>query len=115
VQVETPKQRTEIIEGPPCVILATSGMLNGGPVIEYLKRLGPDERNTLVIVGYQAEGTLGRRIQKGWKEMPISVEGKTQTVKINLEVTTVDGFPATPIASSSWSTCAGSIPSPEKF
>jgi Predicted metal-dependent RNase, consists of a metallo-beta-lactamase domain and an RNA-binding KH domain len=40
VQVESPKQRTEIVEGPPCVILATSGMLNGGPVIEYLKRLG---------------------------------------------------------------------------
>ncbi len=92
VQVESPKQRTEIIEGPPCVILATSGMMNGGPVLEYLKRLGPDEKNTLVIVGYQAEGTLGRRIQKGWKELPLSVEGKTQTVKINLEVTTVDGF-----------------------
>ena len=92
VQVESPKQRTEIIEGPPCVILATSGMLNGGPVIEYLKRLGPDEKNTLVIVGYQAEGTLGRRIQKGWKELPLSVEGKTQTVKINLDVPTVDGF-----------------------
>jgi KH/beta-lactamase-domain protein len=92
VQVESPKQRTEIIEGPPCVILATSGMLNGGPVLEYLKRLGPDDRNTLVIVGYQAEGTLGRRIQKGWKELPLSVEGKTQTVKINLEVITVDGF-----------------------
>ncbi len=92
VQVESPKQRTEIVEGPPCVILATSGMLNGGPVIEYLKRLGPDEKNTLVFVGYQAEGTLGRRIQKGWKEVPLSVDGKTQTVKINLEVTTVDGF-----------------------
>ena len=92
VKVESPKQRTEIIEGPPCVILATSGMMNGGPVLEYLKRLGPDEKNTLVIVGYQAEGTLGRRIQKGWKELPLSVEGKTQTVKINLEVTTVDGF-----------------------
>jgi hypothetical protein len=92
VKVESPKQRTEIIEGPPCVILATSGMLNGGPVLEYLKRLGPDEKNMLVIVGYQAEGTLGRRIQKGWKELPLSVEGKTQTVKINLDVTTVDGF-----------------------
>jgi predicted metal-dependent RNase len=92
VQVETPKQRTEIIEGPPCVVLATSGMLNGGPVLEYLKRLGPDEKNTLVIVGYQAEGTLGRRIQKGWKELPLSGDGKTQTVKINLDVTTVDGF-----------------------
>ena len=92
VQVENPSKRTDAIDGPPCVILATSGMLNGGPIMEYLKRLGPDEKNTLVIVGYQAEGTLGRRIQKGWKEVPLSSEGKTQTVKMNLEVTTVDGF-----------------------
>jgi len=92
VQVESPARRTEVIDGPPCVVLATSGMLNGGPIMEYLKRLGPDEKNTLVIVGYQAEGTLGRRIQKGWKEVPLSSEGKTQTAKINLDVTTVDGF-----------------------
>jgi len=92
VQVETANQRAEIIDGPPCVVLATSGMLNGGPILEYLKKMGPDEKNCLIIVGYQAEGTLGRRIQKGWKELPLSAEGKTQTVKINLEVVTVDGF-----------------------
>lgn len=92
VQVESPSQRAGIVDGKPAVILATSGMLNGGPVLEYLKQLGPDERNTLIIVGYQAEGTLGRRIQKGWNEIPISVEGKTQTVKINLFVETIDGF-----------------------
>ena len=92
VRVESPKQRAEIMEGDPSVILATSGMMNGGPIMEYLKALGPDERNSLVIVGYQAEGTMGRRIQKGWNEIPISTNGKTYTVKINLEVTTVDGF-----------------------
>lgn len=92
VQVENSKQRDEIINGEPAVILATSGMLNGGPIMEYLKGLGPDDKNTLVIVGYQAEGTLGRRIQKGWKEIPLTVEGKTQTVKMNMEVVTVDGF-----------------------
>jgi KH/beta-lactamase-domain protein len=92
VQVENAKQRAEIIDGQPCIILATSGMLNGGPIMEYLKGVGPDEKSTLVIVGYQAEGTLGRRIQKGWKEIPLSAEGKTQTVKINMEVVTVDGF-----------------------
>jgi len=70
VQVESPKQRTEIVEGPPCVILATSGMLNGGPVIEYLKRLGPDEKNTLVIVGYQAEGTLWKTDSEGMERGP---------------------------------------------
>jgi len=92
VRVESPSQRAEIMEGDPSVILATSGMMNGGPIMEYLKVLGPDERNSLVIVGYQAEGTMGRRIQKGWNEIPISMNGKTYTVKINLEVTTVDGF-----------------------
>ena len=92
VQVTSAKQRSEIMDGPPAVILATSGMINGGPIMEYLKGLGPDERNALVIVGYQAGGTLGRRIQKGWKEIPLSVDGKTQTVKILMEVLTVDGF-----------------------
>ncbi|MHC1594377.1 MAG: beta-CASP ribonuclease aCPSF1 [Methanotrichaceae archaeon] len=92
VRVESANQRAEIMEGDPSVILATSGMMNGGPIMEYLKALGPDERNSLVIVGYQAEGTMGRRIQKGWNEIPISMNGKTYTVKINLEVTTVDGF-----------------------
>jgi predicted metal-dependent RNase len=68
-------------------------MLNGGPVLEYLRALGPEEKNTLVFVGYQAEGTLGRRIQKGWTELPMSSHsGKTETFKINLKVETVDGF-----------------------
>ncbi|HIH36289.1 MAG TPA: beta-CASP ribonuclease aCPSF1 [Methanocellales archaeon] len=91
IQVE-PAKRQEIIAGGPSVILATSGMLNGGPVMEYLRALGPDELNTLVFVGYQAEGTLGRRVQKGWGEVPFSIEGRTETIQIKLEVATVDGF-----------------------
>ena len=94
VQVDAVDQRKEVIESPePSIILATSGMLNGGPVIEYLKGLAYDERNTMIFVGYQAEGTLGRRIQRGWKEVQFSTgEGKTEVVKINMEVITVDGF-----------------------
>jgi hypothetical protein len=87
-----PGMRQDIIEGEPSVILATSGMLNSGPVVEYLKAIGPDEDNTLVFVGYQAEGTLGRRIQKGWKEIPVSDNGRTSTMQINMEALTVDGF-----------------------
>ena len=87
-----PGMRQDIIEGEPCVILATSGMLNSGPVVEYLKAIGLQENNTLVFVGYQAEGTLGRRIQKGWKEIPVSDNGRTSTMQINMEALTVDGF-----------------------
>ncbi|MCW7076823.1 MAG: beta-CASP ribonuclease aCPSF1 [Candidatus Syntrophoarchaeum sp.] len=93
VQVDSPSKRREIIESDEsCVILATSGMLNGGPVMEYLQDLSSDARNMLIFVGYQAEGTLGRRIQKGWKEIPFSSGGRTETIKINLEVVTNDGF-----------------------
>jgi hypothetical protein len=81
--VDSNELRKKIINEPhPCVILATSGMMNGGPIIDYFKAFAPDERNTLIFVGYQADGTLGRRIQKGWKEIPLSSPGGTEVVKI---------------------------------
>jgi KH/beta-lactamase-domain protein len=89
VQVDSPDKREKVITGDPCVIITTSGMLNGGPVMEYLKGLSPDPRNALVFVGYQAEGTIGRRIQKGWREVPL---GGRETIAISLEIFTVDGF-----------------------
>ena len=87
--VDSPDLRERIMSGDPCVIITTSGMLNGGPIMEYLGNLASDERNALVFVGYQAEGTLGRRIQKGWREVPI---GRRGTIAINLEIVTIDGF-----------------------
>jgi len=89
VPVDSSELREKVIMGDPCVIITTSGMLNGGPVMEYLSNLASDEKNALVFVGYQAEGTLGRRIQKGWREVPI---GRKGTIVINLEIVTIDGF-----------------------
>ncbi|MDO8842162.1 beta-CASP ribonuclease aCPSF1 [Methanocalculus sp.] len=89
VQVDSSDRREAVINGDPSVIITTSGMMNGGPVIEYLHNLAADERNTLVFVGYQADGTLGRRIQKGWREIPVGSKG---SITVNLEVTTVEGF-----------------------
>jgi len=88
-QVDSAENRERVITGEPCVIITTSGMLNGGPVMEYLRNLAADERNCLVFVGYQADGTLGRRIQKGWREIPI---GNRETIVVNLDCITVDGF-----------------------
>jgi hypothetical protein len=77
----------------PAVILSTSGMLVGGPVMEHLKALAEDPKNSLLFIGYQAEGTMGRRIQRGWKELPVRGDnGRTATVALNLEVQTVDGL-----------------------
>ncbi|ATU08999.1 beta-CASP ribonuclease aCPSF1 [Methanohalophilus portucalensis] len=92
--VDSNELRRNIIENPhPCVILSTSGMMSGGPIMEYFKAFAPNERNTLVFVGYQADGTMGRRIQKGWKEIPLSSGGKgSETVRMNMDVEIVDGF-----------------------
>lgn len=88
-QVDSPEIREKVINGDSCVIISTSGMLSGGPIMEYLLNLAEDEKNALVFVGYQADGTLGRRIQKGWREVPM---GRKGTITINLEIVTVDGF-----------------------
>jgi KH/beta-lactamase-domain protein len=91
--VEHPNVRQEIIDGEPCIIMATSGMLEGGPVIEYFKSLAEDERNTIVFVSYQIEGTLGRRVQKGLNEVTmINSEGKLDVVKVRLRVESIEGF-----------------------
>jgi hypothetical protein len=91
--VEHPSARQEIIEGEPSIIVATSGMLEGGPVIEYFKELAPEENNTIIFVSYQIEGTLGRRVQKGITETPmINSEGKMEILKVNLRVESIEGF-----------------------
>jgi len=91
--VEHPSAREEIIEGKPCVIIATSGMLEGGPVIDYFRELAPDERNTVIFVSYQIEGTMGRRVQKGLPEAPMmNSEGKIEVVKIKLGIESIEGF-----------------------
>ncbi|GAG40365.1 unnamed protein product, partial [marine sediment metagenome] len=88
-----PRERNKIIDsGDPCVIIATSGMLIGGPSVEYLKGMAHNKNNTLLFVGYQGEGTLGRRIQNGWNEVPIHSSGRTKTLKIEMEIDTLDGL-----------------------
>ena len=91
--VEHPSAREEIVEGEQCIIIATSGMLEGGPVIDYFKRLAADKRNTIIFVSYQIEGTMGRRVQKGLTEAPIiNSEGKIEVMKVNLQVESIEGF-----------------------
>jgi len=93
VNVSGPDKRAEIVSGGPCIILSTAGMMAGGPVIEYFKHLAPDPKNTLIFVGYQGEGSMGRRIQKGWREIPMQKnKGKMEEVKVNMEIKTVEGF-----------------------
>ncbi len=80
-------------DGEPVIILAPSGMLAGGPSLEYLKMMCEDEKNTLIFVGYQSALSLGYKIQNGMKEVPtVSEDGRTKLLNINMRVETVEGF-----------------------
>ncbi|QKY18859.1 beta-CASP ribonuclease aCPSF1 [Halolamina sp. CBA1230] len=90
-------ERQEVVDGGPAIILSTSGMVTGGPIMSWLRHLGSHEDSTLTFVGYQAQGTLGRRIQNGWDEIPVSDfgsnrDGRTSTLTLEMDVETVDGF-----------------------
>ncbi|WP_336325812.1 beta-CASP ribonuclease aCPSF1 [Halovenus sp. HT40] len=87
------EERQDVADEGPSIIISTSGMLEGGPIMSWLEHLGTDPDSTLTFVGYQAQGTLGRRIQNGWDEIPIDNGGRgreTLTLKMDTEV--VDGF-----------------------
>jgi len=91
--VEHPSVRQEIIDGEPCIIMATSGMLEGGPVIDFFKSLAEDDKNSIIFVSYQIEGTMGRRVQKGLPEVTmIDSDGKMGVVKVRLQVESIEGF-----------------------
>ncbi|MBW2998404.1 beta-CASP ribonuclease aCPSF1, partial [Candidatus Woesearchaeota archaeon] len=93
-QVASPKERTKVIEETgPCVIMATSGMLIGGPSVEYLRQLMDNPKNTLCFVCYQAEGSLGRRIQRGEKEISFAMGGNKHEVNpLKMRIETLEGF-----------------------
>ncbi len=85
--------RKAIVESnEPAVIIATSGMLSGGPSVEFLKMMAGDPRNSLIFVGYQAPLSLGRKLLNGEREVPILNNNKLDSLKVNLKVATVDGF-----------------------
>lgn len=67
------KEQSKMINGVPNpkIIIAGSGMMNGGRIQHHAMRYLPDANSTLLIVGYQAEGTVGRKILDGAKHVDI--------------------------------------------
>ncbi len=93
-RVGSAAERKKVIEGGPCIILATSGMLVGGASVEYFRELADNKKNSIIFVCYQGVGSLGRQVQEGLKEVKMTNESKEEIVKINLEVHTIDGLTA---------------------
>ncbi len=86
-QIGSSKERAELIESKEsCIILATSGMLVGGPSVEYLKKIGDDPKHTLIFTCYQGPGSLGRRIQQGERSVSYRDKGKVLTTELKLQI-----------------------------
>ncbi len=85
--------RDEIVEGGPCIIMATAGMMEGGPVLDYFKRLAPYDENGLIFVSYQVNGTMGQRVQSGMGSAQLyNRDGKMEVINIEMSTHTVHGF-----------------------
>ena len=91
--IDHPNKREEALQQGPAIIMATSGMLEGGPVIDYFSKLASSEKNGVVFVSYQIPGTMGRRVLDGSKQVSILDErGKINIVDVNCNVSKVEGF-----------------------
>ena len=84
---ETMELRTD---NKPKIVIAGSGMLTGGRMLNYLETQAQNPNNTLLFVGYQAEGTRGRKLLEGDKEL--KVYGKW--VPFHMEVAEIEGLSA---------------------
>ncbi len=93
-RVGSAMERKQVIEGGPCVVLATSGMLVGGASVEYFRHFATSKKNKLCFVCYQGVGSLGRQVQEGVRKVMMNNEGKEEEVEINFEIVTIAGLSA---------------------
>lgn len=91
--IEHPSNRDEALREGPAIIMATSGMLEGGPVLQYFEEVAPKEKNKILFVSYQVQGTLGRRVLDGSKQANLmSDSGKIKIVDVGCRVEKIEGF-----------------------
>ncbi len=90
-KVGSAKERKQImLEEGPCILLATSGMMTGGPSVQYFKGLCENNKHSIIFSCYQPPGSMGHRIRGGEKEIMIRDGNKTETLKVKMEVHKVE-------------------------
>ncbi len=93
-RVGSQTERKEVIEGGPCIVIATSGMLAGGSSVEYFKQFAENEKNLIIFGCYQAPGSLGRQVSEGNKVVKIDENFGGETINVNMQVETMSGLSA---------------------
>jgi len=91
-RVGSAQERKAVVEGGPCIVIATSGMLVGGASLEYFKNFADNPKNLMILSCYQGPGSLGRKIQEGEKFVDIEIEGGMQKVEVKMEVRLFNGL-----------------------
>jgi len=91
-RVGSPQERKQVIEGGPCIVIATSGMLVGGASLEYFKYFADNPNNLLILSCYQGPGSLGRKLQDGEKSVQMEAERGMQEIKVNMRVELLNGL-----------------------
>lgn len=84
----TDESKEIIKEDNPKIIIAGSGMSNGGRILHHEANFLPDANNTLLLTGYQGAGTLGRIIQDGAKNIRIN----GQDIEVRAHIEFIDGY-----------------------
>ncbi|MEM2287137.1 MAG: beta-CASP ribonuclease aCPSF1 [Thermoproteota archaeon] len=93
IPVKNSVSKEEIAESRRNIILSPSGMLEGGPVLEYFKMIAQQEESIVIFVNYQIEGTLGNRVLNGLRELTFqNSNGKVEALTIKSTIEKVDGF-----------------------
>ncbi len=89
--VSSPQESMALNEfSQPCIIISASGMCEGGRVLFHLRQAIGDARNTVLFVGFQAEGTLGRRLREGAER--VNIFGEPYERRCDIEA--LDSFSA---------------------
>lgn len=89
--VASPQQSKELTASRrPSIVISSSGMATGGRVLHHMAAALPDERNTMLFVGYQAEGTRGRQLVDGARE--VRIHG--QSIAVNARIAKIDSMSA---------------------
>ena len=91
-RVGSPQERKQVIEGGPCIIIATSGMLVGGASVEYFKEFANLPNNLMILSCYQGPGSLGRQLQEGAKKVIIEEGGIKKEVEVKMKVVLFNGM-----------------------